>query len=58
MAPVAAPTVFDQLPKALAPLLHSGIALATLACVALNLWFNGLGGARSSEPLSPEPPHA
>ncbi|WP_440976254.1 nucleobase:cation symporter-2 family protein [Pseudoxanthomonas winnipegensis] len=58
MAPVAAPAVFDQLPKALAPLLHSGIALATLACVALNLWFNGLGGARSSEPLSPEPPHA
>jgi uracil-xanthine permease len=43
MAPVVAPHVFDQLPRALAPLLHSGILLATLACVGLNLWFNGLG---------------
>ncbi|WP_049622263.1 nucleobase:cation symporter-2 family protein [Frateuria defendens] len=43
LAPVVAPHLFDRLPKALGPLLHSGILLATLAAVALNAWFNGLG---------------
>jgi xanthine permease len=60
MVPVVAPTFFDQLPGALAPLLHSGILLATLGCVALNLWFNGLGGKTGNvdaEPLSPEREH-
>jgi NCS2 family nucleobase:cation symporter-2 len=60
MTPVVAPTIFDQLPSALAPLLHSGILLATLGCVALNLWFNGVGGTgrkREAEPLVPQREH-
>jgi NCS2 family nucleobase:cation symporter-2 len=47
MAPVVAPTLFDQLPRALGPLLHSGILLATVAAVALNAWFNGLGRGKA-----------
>ncbi|WP_066093947.1 nucleobase:cation symporter-2 family protein [Xanthomonas massiliensis] len=43
LVPTASPHFFDHLPAALAPLLHSGILLATVAAVALNLWFNGLG---------------
>jgi NCS2 family nucleobase:cation symporter-2 len=29
------------MPKALSPLLHSGILLASVSAVALNLYFNG-----------------
>ena len=43
MIPLVAPTFFAKLPKALSPLLHSGILLTALAAVVLNLYFNGIG---------------
>ena len=43
MVPVVGDHVFDHLPHALGPLLHSGILLATVSAVVLNAWFNGLG---------------
>jgi len=45
MIPLVAPAFFHNLPKQLLPLLDSGILLAALASVALNLVFNGAGGA-------------
>jgi len=45
MIPLVAPDFFEHLPKALAPLLHSGILLAAIAAVALNVYFNGLQSA-------------
>lgn len=44
MIPLVAPRFFQALPEALGPILHSGILLAALSAVALNLFFNGLGG--------------
>jgi len=41
MIPLVAPTFFGQMPKALGPLLHSGILLTAIVAVALNLFFNG-----------------
>lgn len=49
MIPQVAPGVFDQLPKSLAPLTHSGIALAAVASVVLNLYFNN----KSAKPGKP-----
>ncbi|MEP7207066.1 MAG: nucleobase:cation symporter-2 family protein [Casimicrobiaceae bacterium] len=46
MVPLVAPTFFDQLPKWLGPITHSGITLAAVAAVALNALFNGSGGGR------------
>ena len=45
MIPLVAPEFFQHLPKALSPLLHSGILLAAIVSVALNLYFNGLQSA-------------
>ncbi|MET3134377.1 xanthine permease [Oxalobacteraceae bacterium GrIS 1.11] len=42
MLPLAAENYAQHLPKALAPLMHSGIVLAALAAVLLNLYFNGI----------------
>lgn len=42
MIPLVADKFFQFAPAALAPLLHSGILLATVAAVALNLFLNGL----------------
>jgi NCS2 family nucleobase:cation symporter-2 len=41
MIPMVAPTFFHGLPKAFAPLLHSGILLAAIVAVGLNLFLNG-----------------
>ena len=41
MIPLVADKFFQHMPKALSPLLHSGILLASIAAVALNLYFNG-----------------
>ena len=41
MIPVVAPTFFAQLPKGTAPLMGSGITLATVSAVLLNALFNG-----------------
>ena len=47
MIPLVAPNFFKQLPHELHPLLESGILLAAIAAVLLNLFFNGI--ASSSE---------
>jgi len=43
MLPLVAEQYAQHMPKALSPLLHSGILLAAIAAVLLNLFFNGLG---------------
>ncbi|KAF0231349.1 MAG: nucleobasecation symporter-2 NCS2 [Beijerinckiaceae bacterium] len=42
MIPLVAPKFFQYMPKAMAPLLHSGILLAAVSAVVLNLYFNGV----------------
>jgi NCS2 family nucleobase:cation symporter-2 len=42
MIPLVADKFFAQMPKALSPLLHSGILLASIAAVILNAYFNGV----------------
>jgi NCS2 family nucleobase:cation symporter-2 len=44
MIPLVAPTFFDQLPKWLGPITHSGITLTAIAAVILNALFNGVRG--------------
>ena len=41
MIPLVADKFFQAMPTSLSPLLHSGILLATLSAVLLNLYFNG-----------------
>ncbi|MGL4860398.1 MAG: nucleobase:cation symporter-2 family protein, partial [Enterobacteriaceae bacterium] len=41
MTPIVAKNFFIQWPDAMQPLLHSGILLATICAVSLNLYFNG-----------------
>jgi NCS2 family nucleobase:cation symporter-2 len=41
MIPLVAPTFFAHVPKALGPLLNSGITLSAISAVLLNIWFNG-----------------
>lgn len=41
MIPLAAENFFHHLPKALGPITHSGILLAAITAVVLNLFFNG-----------------
>jgi NCS2 family nucleobase:cation symporter-2 len=48
MIPLAAPTFFHNLPHALQPLLESGILLAAVVSVILNLFFNGLGSTEAA----------
>ena len=43
MIPLVAPKFFHAFPEALGPILHSGILLAAISAVALNLFFNGPG---------------
>ncbi len=44
MIPLVAPKFFEHMPKALAPLLESGILLASIVAVILNAFFNGVKG--------------
>jgi NCS2 family nucleobase:cation symporter-2 len=46
MIPLVAEGFFNQMPKALSPLLHSGILLASIVAVVLNAFFNHI---KSSE---------
>ncbi|MGT9449687.1 purine permease, partial [Escherichia coli] len=41
MTPTLSHDFFSKLPAVLQPLLHSGIMLATLSAVVLNVFFNG-----------------
>jgi NCS2 family nucleobase:cation symporter-2 len=49
MIPLVAPTFFSKLPKALDPFLHSGILLAAVMAVLLNLYFNGVASAEEAQ---------
>ncbi|MDB5461112.1 MAG: xanthine permease, partial [Caulobacteraceae bacterium] len=44
LIPLVAGKFFQFMPVALAPLLNSGVLLSTIAAVALNLYYNGVGG--------------
>jgi len=43
LIPLVADKFFQFMPPALSPVLHSGVLLSTVAAVALNLYYNGLG---------------
>jgi uric acid transporter len=49
LVPVVSPQFFAKLPPSLSPLLHSGILLAAMAAVVLNLIFNGLRGESTAQ---------
>ena len=49
MIPLVAPAFFHNLPHELQPLLESGILLAAVVAVALNLFFNGAGSLESAQ---------
>jgi NCS2 family nucleobase:cation symporter-2 len=49
MIPLVAPNFFRYTPDVLHPLLESGILLAAIVSVALNLFFNGLGSVESAQ---------
>jgi NCS2 family nucleobase:cation symporter-2 len=48
LVPVVSPHFFSRLPSALSPLLHSGILLASVTAVVLNLVFNGVKSERAA----------
>ncbi|MDK9695703.1 MAG: purine permease [Siculibacillus sp.] len=48
MIPLVAPKFFEHMPKALGPLLESGILLASIVAVILNAFFNGVKGAEEA----------
>jgi NCS2 family nucleobase:cation symporter-2 len=48
MIPIVAPALFHNLPHELQPLLESGILLAAVVAVVLNMFFNGVGSAEAA----------
>ncbi|HDR9101414.1 TPA: purine permease [Burkholderia vietnamiensis] len=48
LVPVVSPHFFSKLPPALAPILHSGILLASASAVLLNIVFNGVKGEKDA----------
>lgn len=48
MIPLVAPRFLQSLPHAIHPLIESGILLASLSAVVLNLFFNGAGDQRAA----------
>jgi uric acid transporter len=57
MVPVVAPKFFSQLPHALEPILHSGILLASVSAVVLNIVFNGVRKERDARREAREAAH-
>jgi uric acid transporter len=49
MIPLVAPTFFARLPKSFEPLLNSGIVLAAVVAILLNIYFNGAKTAGAAE---------
>jgi len=49
MIPLVAPTFFSALPKSFEPLLNSGIVLASVVAILLNIYFNGAKTAGAPE---------
>lgn len=58
LIPLVAPNFFKQMPHALHPLLESGILLAAICAVVLNLFFNGLGDKASARAEAARVAHA
>ena len=48
MLTLIAPNIFDHLPKALKPIMDSGILLTTIVAVILNVFFNGAGSEETA----------
>jgi xanthine permease len=48
MIPLVSDNFFSRLPKGLGTIMHSGILLATLSAVALNLYFNGMKSTKEA----------
>lgn len=58
LIPVVRPEFFAHLPQWMSPITHSGIAMATLSALTLNLLFNILGGhERAAENARHAHPH-
>jgi len=57
LIPVVRPEFFAHLPQWMGPITHSGIAMATLCAVSLNLLFNVFGGAERAALSGHVPPH-
>ncbi len=55
LIPLVADKFFQFMPPQLAPLLHSGVLLSTIAAVVLNLYYNGIKGGPVT--LAAEPIH-
>jgi NCS2 family nucleobase:cation symporter-2 len=49
MIPLVAPTFFAAVPKSFGPLLNSGIVLAAVVAILLNIYFNGAKTAGAPE---------
>ncbi len=49
MLPIAAPTIYDQMPDWFNTIFHSGISSAAVAAIFLNLLFNHVGARRSKD---------
>jgi uric acid transporter len=47
MVPMINPGLLSQLPQWMSAFTHSGIVLAAITALSLNLWFNGYGGKAS-----------
>jgi NCS2 family nucleobase:cation symporter-2 len=48
MIPIVAPALFHNLPHEMQPLLESGILLAAVVAVILNVFFNGMGSVEAA----------
>jgi uric acid transporter len=57
MIPLVSGKFFQQMPKALSPLLHSGILLAAISAVVLNAYFHGLGSDKEARRSAAESTH-
>ena len=57
MIPLVSEDFFQYMPQALSPLLHSGILLASITAVLLNMYFNGWGTAAEARRISAAAAH-
>jgi uric acid transporter len=57
MIPLISNKFFQNMPKTLSPLLHSGILLAAISAVVLNAYFHGLGTSEDARKRAAESTH-
>jgi NCS2 family nucleobase:cation symporter-2 len=58
MIPLVAPNFFAMMPKVLAPILYSGILLASIMAVLLNAFFNGGSSVAAAQRAAAASAHA